>query len=106
MFREEMSRFSGMLFVYPKPQKVAFWMKNTLLPLDMIFLTFDGVVARIHENAEPLSETSIPGGSNILAVLEINGGLSQKLGIRTGAQMRHPAFDPETAAWPCEKSSP
>lgn len=101
MFREELGKFSGMLFVYSKPQSVAFWMKDTLIPLDMIFLDATGRVVRIHENAEPLSRTPIPGGNNILAVLEINGGLARKLGIEAGAELRHPSFESKSAAWGC-----
>jgi len=77
MNRPEMPRSSGMLFIYEQPQRVAFWMENTLIPLDMLFLTPDGVVQRIHENAIPLDRTAIPGGDGILAVLEINGGLAR-----------------------------
>lgn len=102
MFRTEMARYSGMLFVYPEPSKVSFWMKNTLIPLDMIFLGQGGRVVKIHENATPQDLTPIPGGDNIFAVLEINGGMVRKLGIREGAEMRHPAFPLERAVWPCE----
>jgi len=102
MFRESMARFSGMLFVYPAPAKVAFWMKNTLIPLDMIFLDETGTVTRIHENAIPGNLAPIPGGDDILAVLEVNGGLARKLGIPQGAQMRHPAFDQSKAVWSCK----
>lgn len=100
MFRERMARGAGMLFVYDTPQPVAFWMKNTLIPLDMIFAGADGVVRHVHANAVPGDETSIPGGQDILVVLEINGGLAQGLGIAPGAQMRHPAFG-AAAIWPC-----
>lgn len=102
MFRKNMPRFSGMLFVYPEPAKVAFWMKNTLIPLDMIFLDETGAVAAIHEQAIPGDLTPIPGGENILAVLEVNGGLVRKLGIPIGAQMRHSAFAVKKAIWPCQ----
>lgn len=102
MNRESMPQFSGMLFVYSAPSTVSFWMKNTLIPLDMLFLDASGVVQRIHENAVPLDLTSIPGGDDILAVLEINGGLSAKLGISEGSELRHPAFGAAQAAWPCE----
>lgn len=101
MNRRHLPASSGMLFVYDRPQPVAFWMKNTLIPLDMIFLDARGVVQRVHENARPLDETAIPGGREIFAVLEINGGLARRLGIRPGTEMRHPAFAPDTAAWPC-----
>ncbi len=102
MFRESMGRYNGMLFVYDAPSTVSFWMKNTLIPLDMIFLDQHGVVQRVHENAVPGSLESIPGGDNILAVLEVNGGQSRKLGLVEGAQMRHPAFSDTMPAWACE----
>ncbi len=101
MHRTEMARFAGMLFVYPQPKRVGFWMKNTLIPLDMIFVDETGVVQRVHSNAIPHDETPIMGGDNILAVLEINGGMAETLGIGVGSQLRHPAFAPGTAAWPC-----
>ncbi len=102
MFRTKMARYSGMLFVYPEPSSVTFWMKNTLIPLDMIFLDKTGLVTRVHEKASPQSLATIPGGDNVLAVLEINGGLSRRLGIVVGAQMRHAAFDQKAAVWPCK----
>jgi len=101
MFRENMARFSGMLFVYDRPQTVSFWMRNTFIPLDIIFMDQTGTVARVHHNAVPLDESTIPGGDNIYAVLEINGGLAETLGIQQGAVLQHLAFDPEIAAWPC-----
>jgi len=101
MFRENMARFSGMLFVYDKPQVVNFWMRNTLIPLDIIFMDRTGAVARVHHNAVPLDESPISGGDDIYAVLEINGGLAEALGIQQGAVLQHLAFDPEIAAWPC-----
>lgn len=101
MNRESLPKFSGMLFVYPEPGPVAFWMKNTLIPLDMLFFDETGTLVNIHENARPLDETPIPGGTDILYVLEINGGLAAELGIDLGAELRHPALDQEIAAWPC-----
>ncbi len=102
MFRESLPRFSGMLFVYERPQPVSFWMKNTLIPLDMIFAGADGVVRRIHSNAIPGDLTGVPGGNDIQYVLEINGGLAETLGLRPGAVVRHPAIDAGLAAWPCD----
>ncbi|MGB1035259.1 MAG: DUF192 domain-containing protein [Primorskyibacter sp.] len=99
MFVEAMPRFSGMLFVYEQPQRVAFWMKNTLIPLDMIFADARGVVQHVHVNAQPQDLTTIPGGEAIQYVLEINGGLSRVLGIAPGTQLRHPAIP--DAAWAC-----
>ncbi len=101
MFRESMAANAGMLFVYPAPKQVGFWMKNTLIPLDMLFLDQTGTVKRIHEMAIPQDTTPIMGGQDIMAVLEINGGLAKSLGITEGSEMRHPAFDPALAAWPC-----
>ncbi|MBT8460852.1 MAG: DUF192 domain-containing protein, partial [Boseongicola sp.] len=101
MNRESMARSAGMLFVYEFPQRVAFWMRNTLIPLDMIFLDETGTVQRIHENAIPLDETAIPGGDNIQYVLEINGGLSERFGIDEGSVLRHPAIG-ENAVWGCQ----
>jgi len=99
MFVEDMPRSQGMLFVYERPGRVSFWMKNTLIPLDMIFADATGVVQRVHSNAVPGDLTAIPGGDGIQYVLEINGGLSQRYGLRPGATLRHPSIaDP---AWAC-----
>ena len=102
MNRESMPQSSGMLFVYPAPHSAGFWMKNTLIPLDMLFLDQTGTVAHIHHEAVPLDESPIFGGDGILAVLEINGGLARRMGIEEGSQLRHPAFEPDQAAWPCD----
>ena len=101
MHRESMARSAGMLFVYQRPQAVSFWMRNTLIPLDMIFMDATGTVRRVHENAIPLDETGIPGGPDIQYVLEINGGLAGRMGIDEGSELRHPAIGPE-AAWSCQ----
>jgi uncharacterized membrane protein (UPF0127 family) len=101
MNRESMAKFAGMLFVYETPQPVAFWMRNTLIPLDMLFFDGSGRLERIKVNATPHDETPIPGGDDIRYVLEINGGLSQALGIEPGAVIRSPALDQSVAAWPC-----
>lgn len=103
MNRATMPKSAGMLFVYDRPQAVAFWMKNTLIPLDMIFAGPDGRVRRVHSNAVPHDLTPIDGGDGIFAVLEINGGLSKALGITEGAVIRHPAFAQDKAIWSCEK---
>lgn len=102
MFVEEMPMMTGMLFVYESPRRVSFWMKNTLIPLDMIFTDVSGVVRHVHANAVPLDETPIPGGDDIYAVLEVNGGMAARLGIVPGTVLRHPAFDADEAAWPCD----
>ena len=101
MFRESLPRLAGMLFVYPRESNVAFWMRNTLIPLDMIFVDDEGRVVRVHENAVPGDETPIPAGAPTMAVLEINGGMARSLGIDAGDEVRSPALPQETAAWPC-----
>ncbi len=101
MFRESLPARSGMLFLFERPGRVAFWMRNTPVPLDMIFIGADGVVRRVHANAVPFDETPIEGGEGILAVLEINGGLAARLGIAPGAELRHPGMPQRLAAWPC-----
>ncbi len=101
MNRDDLARGAGMLFVYPEPQRVAFWMKNTLIPLDMIFMDAAGTVQKVHHEAVPHDETPIFGGSEIQSVLEINGGLARRIGISEGWELRHPAIDQDRAAWPC-----
>lgn len=103
MYVEEMPASQGMLFVYPQPQPASFWMRNTLIPLDMLFMDESGTVTRVHENAQPLDETPIPGGREVLAVLEINGGMAASMGIAEGAELQHPALPQDRAAWPCEQ---
>ncbi|MGI9390630.1 MAG: DUF192 domain-containing protein [Boseongicola sp.] len=100
MHREHLSAGAGMLFAYDGPQRVIFWMKNTLIPLDMIFLDAAGLVTRIHENAVPHDQTLIEGGERVMFVLEINGGLARRLGIAEGSELRHPVIG-SSAAWPC-----
>ncbi|SFS12529.1 DUF192 domain-containing protein [Yoonia litorea] len=104
MFVESMPLLSGMLFVYERPQSVSFWMRNTLIPLDMIFVAPSGEVLRIHENAIPGDLTPIPGGEGVQFVLEINGGLSSRLGIAEGDLMQHPSFGPD-AILACDEKS-
>ncbi len=97
-----MASSQGMLFLYETPQHATFWMRNTLIPLDMLFADPTGRITRIHPDAVPMDETTIDGGENVVAVLEINGGLARAIGIAEGDVMRHPGFAQETAAWPCE----
>lgn len=96
----DMATMSGMLFVYEAPQRATFWMRNTLIPLDMLFVGADGRIRTIHENAVPMDETTIDGGDGVLAVVEINGGLTERLGIAVGDTVQHPAFGANAAA-PC-----
>ncbi|MGY6705881.1 DUF192 domain-containing protein [Roseinatronobacter sp.] len=102
MNRENLARSAGMLFIFDAPTSPSFWMRNTLIPLDMIFVDPTGAVTHIHENAIPHDTTPIPGGDNVLMVLEINGGLSEAIGIDIGSQLRHPRLDSDNALWSCE----
>ncbi|OYX44297.1 MAG: hypothetical protein B7Z02_05965 [Rhodobacterales bacterium 32-67-9] len=103
MFRERLPASAGMLFIYERPQPVSFWMKNTLIPLDMVFIGPDGRVNGVHANAVPGDLTPIPGPEGTLMVLEIQGGLAARLGLGEGAELRHPAVDPATALWACDQ---
>jgi uncharacterized membrane protein (UPF0127 family) len=81
-----------MLFDFYHEQKVSFWMKNTLIPLDMLFIAGDGTIRHIHANAKPLSTDTIPSEYPVRAVLEINGGTAALLGIKPGDKVKHPIF--------------
>lgn len=100
MFVESLPTLGGMLFVYEHPQRATFWMRNTLISLDMLFADSTGRITRIHENAIPGDETTIDGGTGVIAVLEINGGMAKRLGIAEGDTIQHPSFGPD-AANPC-----
>ena len=102
MNRETLGTFAGMIFVYPNPQPMRFWMRNTLIPLDMLFIDARGTVAYIHENAIPLDETTIFGGNDIQYVFEINGGMAKTLGIDVGAAVRHPTISGPEVIWSCD----
>lgn len=92
MFRRSLPEGTGMLFDFKSEQVVGFWMENTYIPLDMIFIRADGRITKIVENTEPLSTRIIPSGGPVLAVLEVLGGTVQKLGIKTGDQVANPIF--------------
>jgi uncharacterized membrane protein (UPF0127 family) len=94
MDRRFMAADHGMLFEFDRDEPVAFWMKNTYIPLDMIFIAPSGVVTHIAANAEPLSERVIPSGGPSIAVLELNGGIAASIGVRVGDKVRHPFFKP------------
>ena len=101
MHRESLPLSAGMYFVYDRPRRVSFWMRNTLIPLDMLFIDASGVVRHIHADAIPLDRTPIESGEDILTVLEINGGLAAQMGITPGSRVRHPAHTEWSPAWPC-----
>jgi len=89
MFREELADDAGMLFDFKQEREVSFWMSNTLIPLDMIFVGADGVVKTIHVNARPQDLTSIPSQVPVQCALEIPGGRTEELGIKPGDTMEH-----------------
>ncbi len=101
MERTDLAEGQGMLFVFDPPREVSFWMKNTPLPLDLIYIDRSGVVVRVAENATPYSEDRLPSGAPVRAVLEINGGLAARFGIAAGSEVRHPRLDQDAAVWPC-----
>ncbi len=92
MFRKSMDADHGMLFDFDPPRPVSFWMKNTHIPLDIIFIDADGRIIRIAENTVPFSLDPIPSGGAARGVLEINAGLSRKLGLQAGDRVRHRIF--------------
>ncbi|WP_439508488.1 DUF192 domain-containing protein [Yoonia sp.] len=104
MYVETMPRMTGMLFIYEEPDFARFWMKNTLIPLDMIFASPQGEILRVHENAIPGDLTPIPGGDGVQMVLEINGGMSARLGIAVGDVMQHPSFGADAIS-PCREKT-
>ena len=91
MFRREMAPDQGMIFDFFTPQPVAFWMHNTILPLDIIFIDKTGRIINIAANAKPFDDTPLPSDSPARAVLEINAGMAAKLGIRPGDLVRDEA---------------
>ena len=92
MFRKQLGAYEGMLFDFYQEMPVSFWMKNTLIPLDMVFIAADGTVKHVHANAVPMSTDTIPSGFPVRAVLEINGGSAALLGIKPGDTVKHPIF--------------
>jgi uncharacterized membrane protein (UPF0127 family) len=92
MFRRYMPDNRGMLFDFKSEQPVAFWMKNTYLPLDMIFISKAGKIVSIAENAEPLSEKLIPSGAPVSGVLEVNAGTAARIQVKPGDTVRASIF--------------
>lgn len=88
MHRRGIADDEAMLFVYESPLRTAFWMRNTLIPLDIVFIAPDGQIIRIHENATPLDETPIPSGGVIRSALEVRGGLMRELSVAPGDTVR------------------
>jgi len=92
MYRRAMAPDHGMLFDFQTAAPVAMWMKNTYLPLDMVFIRADGTIARIAQNTEPLSTKVVPSGEAVLSVLELNAGTTARLGIHAGDRVEHALF--------------
>jgi hypothetical protein len=93
MYRKELPDGKGMLFDFSPEQPVSMWMKNTYIPLDMIFIRADGRILRIAENTEPLSTKIISSGGPAKGVLEVIAGTAQKYGIKPGDLVAHPLFN-------------
>ena len=93
MYRKELPEGKGMLFDFSPEQEVSMWMKNTYIPLDMIFIRADGRILRIAENTEPLSTKIIPSRGLAKGVLEVIAGTAQKYGIEPGDLVAHPLFN-------------
>lgn len=89
MYRQDLADDAGMLFDFKEERPVSFWMRNTFIPLDMIFIEADGTVLNVHVNARPHDTTSIPSAGPVQYVLEIPGGRSVELGIAAGDQVSH-----------------
>ena len=92
MFRRSLPENAGMLFLYDQAQPAAMWMKNTLIPLDMVFISADGKVHRIEQNAEPFSTSLIPSEGPVVGVLELNGGEAAKIGLKRGDKVLYPGL--------------
>ncbi|MBT4888300.1 MAG: DUF192 domain-containing protein [Gammaproteobacteria bacterium] len=92
MYRKSMASNQGMLLDYKRPANMAIWMKNTYIPLDIIFIDINGVILKIHERAVPHSTKRIESDSRVRAVLEVNAGQIAEFDIKPGDQVRHPSF--------------
>jgi uncharacterized membrane protein (UPF0127 family) len=102
MFRTTLADKSGMLFFYETPQEITMWMRNTYIPLDMVFIRADGTVHRIEARTEPMSETIVASRGNVTACLELAGGAAQRLGLKPGDRVEHRFFS-KTAGRPAKK---
>lgn len=92
MFRTKLADDEGMLFFYDQPQEITMWMRNTYIPLDMVFIRPDGVVQRIVARTEPFSESIISSVDKVIACLELAGGAAERLGLKVGDRIGHKLF--------------
>jgi len=93
MFRRSLPQDHGMLFLFESERPIAMWMKNTYISLDMVFVSRNGRVTSIAHGAVPLSETVIPSGGPVYAVVELAGGAADAIGLSVGDRVRHPGFE-------------
>jgi len=92
MYRRSLPADAGMLFLYDRPQQVTFWMRNTYIPLDMVFIGADGRVQRIESHTEPFSLAAISSDGEVEAVLELNAGTADAIGLKVGDKVDYPAL--------------
>jgi hypothetical protein len=92
MFRRSLPEKSGMLFLYDRPEPAAMWMKNTFIPLDIVFIAPGGTVHRIEKNTEPFSTDTISSDGSIIAVLELNAGAADRIGLKLGDRVIYPGL--------------
>ena len=92
MYRRSLPERSGMLFLYDRPQGATMWMKNTFIPLDMVFIAPGGTVHRIERNAEPFSTEVISSEGAIIAVLELNAGEADRIALKRGDKVIYPGL--------------
>ncbi len=98
MYRKEMAKDHGMIFDFGEPKETSMWMKNTLIPLDMVFFDTDGKVMTVVENARPHSLRLIDPGMPVKGVIELNGGVAKEDGIKPGDMIHHKIFKNAPAA--------
>lgn len=92
MFRRSLPENSGMLFLYDRPEPAGMWMKNTFIPLDMVFIAPGGTVHRIEKNTEPFSTETISSDGSIIAVLELNAGAADRIKLKPGDRVIYPGL--------------
>jgi uncharacterized protein len=93
MFRKKLAPNAGMLFLWPEDQPVSMWMKNTFIPLDMLFVAHDGRIVKITANAAPLDLTTLSSDGAVRAVIEIGGGEAARQNLKTGDKVLFSAFE-------------
>ncbi|HZP46590.1 MAG TPA: DUF192 domain-containing protein [Candidatus Binataceae bacterium] len=97
MYRQHLDENAGMIFLFPDAQRLTFWMKNTVIPLDMIFADTNGRIVGIVENAEPFSERTVGPDADAQYVLEVNGGFARRHHVAVGDLMKFSGFSTATA---------